>query len=201
MTMTFFHSPGSCSTGILMVLHEVGADFDTRVVDLRERQQLSPGYLAVNPKGKVPALTVSEGETLTEFQAIAYWLATSFPKAGLWPETSIAQAKTLAALDFIVGSVHMRGFTFVKVPQKFADDPAAQQVLREHGRQEVAKGFRILSEMLGNQEYLCGRFGIADAALFYVLDWGVAGGFELPENLSNCLARLRSRDSAKRATA
>ena len=199
--ITFFHSPGSCSNGILMLLNEVGASFQTRIVDLRARQQLQPDYLAVNAKAKVPALLVPQHGLLTEFQAIAYWIATSFPDAGLWPVSRMDRTHTLEALDFIVGSVHMRGFTFVRVPRKFLDDPAGQDALRAYGRREVSKGLAILSELLGDKDYLLGAFGIADAALYYVLDWAVADGFDLPDNLARCLERLRGRESVIRAEA
>jgi glutathione S-transferase len=199
--MTFYHAPGSCSNGILMLLDEVGASYQTRIVDLRARQQLQPDYLAVNAKGKVPALLVPRDGLLTEFPAIAYWIATSFPDAGLWPDSTIDRTHTLEALDFIVGSVHMRGFTFVRVPQKFLDDPAGQDALRAYGRREVSKGLAILSELLGDKDYLLGAFGIADAALSYVLDWATDDGFDLPDNLARCRERLRGRGSVIRTGA
>lgn len=79
--MTFFHSPGSCSNGILFLLHEVGAAFECVVVDLRKGEQTRAAYRALNPKGKVPALRLSEGSVLTEFQAIATWLTAAHPEA------------------------------------------------------------------------------------------------------------------------
>lgn len=197
--LTFFHSPGSCSNGILLLLHETGADFDTRIVDVVRGDQRSDAYLAQNPKGKVPALKIDDETILTEFQAIAYWLAIAYPDAGLWPDGLLARSRTLEALDFIVGSVHMRGFTFVKVPQKFLSDAAGKSALQAHGRTEVGKGLSILSEMMGERDYLLGDFGLADAALFYVLDWAKQEGFTLPENLSACHQRLRQRPSFRKS--
>ncbi len=197
--LTLFHSPASCSNGILFLLNEIGASFDTRILDVRQGEQRSASYLSENPKGKVPALKIGNGSVLTEFQSIAYWLANAFPGAGLWPDDLEAQTRTLSALDFIVGSVHMRGFTFAKVPQKFLDDEAGQAALRAHGRNEVGKGLKILSEMMGEQDYLLGEFGIADTGLIYVLDWAEEEGIEIPANLSACLARLRQRASFEKS--
>lgn len=193
--LTLFHSPASCSNGILFLLNEVGAAFETRIVDVRRGDQHSGDYRAENPKGKVPALKIASGSVLTEFQSIAFWLANAFPGVGLWPHDLETQTRTLSALDFIVGSVHMRGFTFAKVPQKFLSDEAGQAALRTHGRNEVGKGLKILSEMMGDGDYLLGEFGIADAGLIYVLDWAEEEGIEMPANLSACLARLRERAS------
>ncbi|WP_339765037.1 glutathione S-transferase family protein [uncultured Hoeflea sp.] len=197
--LTFFHSPGSCSNGILLLLNEIDADFDTRIVDIGLGDQRADAYLAQNPKGKVPALKTDDQTVLTEFQTIAYWLANAYPDAGLWPYDVLAQSRTLEALDFIVGSVHMRGFTFVKVPQKFLADDAGKAALQAHGRTEVGKGLLILSEMMGERDYLLGDFGLADAALFYVLDWAKQEGFMLPENLSACHLRLQQRPSFRKS--
>lgn len=190
--LTLFHSPGSCSNGILYLLEEAGIAFDTQVVNVRAGEQNTPEYRAQNPKGKVPALKLEDGTVLTEFQSIAYWIGQSVAPQ-LWPTDLMDQTRTLAALDFLVGSVHMRGFTFVKVPQKFVSDPAAQDALRSHGRAQVESGLAVLSDMLADQDCLMGQISIADGALFYILDWAVSDGFDLPENLARCLTRLRTR--------
>ncbi len=195
--MRLFHSPGSCSDGILIVLEEVGAEFDIEVVDVTRGMQRAPGFLERNPKGKVPALLRDDGSVLTEFQAIACWLAQERGHGKLWPEDRETQCRTLEALDFIVGSVHMRGFTFVKVPQKFQLDEKGTRDLREFGRKEVAKGLRNLENMLGDSPYLLGKFGIADAALFYVLQWAEKEDFGPAANLRRFLERMRGRPSVR----
>jgi glutathione S-transferase len=191
--LTFFHSPGSCSDGIAFLLREVGAEFETVIVNVREGAQHAPTYRARNPKGKVPAIACADGTVLTEFGAIAWWLAQRYPQAGLWPDDLTARFRILEALDFMIGSVHMRGFTFVKVPQKFIADPAAQLALRNHGRTEAQKGLTILSEMIGGGDYLLGDFSVADGALFYLLTWAEAERIDIPANLATCHARLRAR--------
>lgn len=199
--LTICHSPGSCSTGILILLHEIGAPFSVEIVDLRKKEQQSEGYKARNPKGKVPLLVREDGSGLTEFPAIAYWLAKTYPEAGLWPEDLETQARTLETLDFVVSSLHMRGFTFVKNPQRFVAGDEARAALRAHGVEQAVKGFGVLSETLGDKEYLLGKFGLADAAACYALDWAAPAGIELPANLAALLARLRARPSVAAAYA
>ncbi len=161
---------------------------------MRAGDQRGAAYLALNPKGKVPALGLEDGAVLTEFGAIALWLAESDPQAGLAPADPTERARLLEMLDFIVGSVHMRGFTFDKVPQKFLADPDGQAALKAHGRAEVIKGLKVLSDMMGDAPYLIGRFSVADSALFYVLDWAVQdGGYDVPANLMACLKRIKAR--------
>ncbi|QEW19534.1 Glutathione S-transferase GST-6.0 [Marinibacterium anthonyi] len=187
--LTLFHSPGSCSNGILYLLNDLDLPHRVHVVDILKGDQRQPDYRALNPKGKVPALRLEDGTVLTEFPVIAFWIAQS----GAWPGDPLAQARTLELLDFMVASVHMRGFTFVKVPGKFVSDPDAQAALYAHGRDQVDQGLAILSETLGDKDYLQGDFTIADAALIYLLDWAEMDGIAIADNLAACHARLRAR--------
>ena len=189
----FFHSPGSCSDGILLLLQELHVEFETEIINLKKGMQHDPAFLAVNPKGKVPSLLLEDGSTLTEFQTIAYWLVATFKKSNLWPDTLEKQAQTLEVLDFIVGSVHMRGFTFVKMPKKFQLDEKGTEDLRSFGRSEAEKGLKHLGSILGTSNYLFGNFGVADAALFYVLTWAEQEGIPHSNNLREFLDRVRGR--------
>jgi glutathione S-transferase len=191
--LTFFHSPGSCSDGILFLLNEVDADFETQIINVRTGEQRAETYLTQNPKGKVPALLCDDGQLLTEFQAIAFWLAQSYPDADLWPKDALAQTRILETLDYLVGTAHMRGFTFVLMPQKFISDENGQAAIREYGRSEVEKSLAYLSQLMGERDYLLGDFSLADAPLIYLLGWAEAFDFKLNENLSSCLTRLRER--------
>ena len=83
-TITFFHSPQTRSSGTLMLLEELGAPYDLKVVNMKAGEQRQPAYLAVNPLGKVPAIL--DGDALvTEQVAIFIHLADRFPQAGLAP--------------------------------------------------------------------------------------------------------------------
>lgn len=193
--MRFFHSPGSSSEGILLLLQECGAPFDVEVIDLRTRKQREPSYLSRNPKGKVPALQRADGSVLTEFPAIAFWIAKSFPQARLIGQGIEAEARALELVDFIVSSVHMRGFTLMRMPQKFSTSEAAQADLVAHGRSEFVAGLDHLSEVLGDKDYMLGDFGIADGAAWYVLRFARAFGIAMPDNLE----RLHDRIAARRS--
>lgn len=199
--MKLFHSPGSCSLGIHVILEELGVPYEDEVVNLREGAQFSPDFRALNPKGKVPALVRDDGTLLTEFQTIAVWLGRAFPGAGLMPESLEGQARVQEALDFIVGTVHMRGVTFVLTTRKFLDDETAQEALREHGRKIVRAGYQRLSDTMGDRAYLLGDVSVADAALFYVTRWAPRIPAELPENLRAFHARMLARPAVARTVA
>jgi glutathione S-transferase len=82
--LTFYHSPNTRSSGALVLLEELGADYELRVINMKAGEQRAPAYLAVNPMGKVPA--VMHGDALvTEQVAIFLYLADLFPQAQLAP--------------------------------------------------------------------------------------------------------------------
>ena len=82
--VTLYHSPNTRSSGALILLEELGAPYELHVLDMKAGEQRQPGYLAVNPMGKVPAL--KHGDALvTEQVAIFLHLADLFPEAKLAP--------------------------------------------------------------------------------------------------------------------
>lgn len=190
--LTLFHCPGSCSEGIVHLLDRLQIPHEVQTINLMKGEHKTPEFLAMNPKGKVPSLRRADGTVLTEFTAIAYWLARQNPGAGLLGQDIDQEARVLELLDFIVASIHMRGFTFVKVPAKFTQDAEGQEVLRAHGRAEVDKGLTHLSEILGDQDYMLGDYSIADAGAFYVLRWADELGILQQDNLRALFARLQS---------
>jgi len=82
--LAFYHSPNTRSTGVAILLEELGAPHDTHVLNMKAGENRQPAYLAVNPMGKVPAI-VDDGALVTEQVAIYIYLADRFPKAGLAP--------------------------------------------------------------------------------------------------------------------
>jgi glutathione S-transferase len=58
MTVALYYSPGSCSLAPHIVLNEIGQPFELRKFSTADRHNYSPEYLAVNPKGRIPALQI-----------------------------------------------------------------------------------------------------------------------------------------------
>ena len=82
-TITFYHSPNTRSVGTLSLLEELGAPYELKVLNMKGETR-SPDYLAINPMGKVPAITHGDA-LITEQAAIFMYLADLFPEAGLAP--------------------------------------------------------------------------------------------------------------------
>nr|WP_294557620.1 glutathione S-transferase family protein [uncultured Rhodopila sp.] len=79
-----FHAPQSRSSGTLVLLEELGAPYELRVLNMKAGENREAAYLAVNPMGKVPAI-LHGGVLVTEQIAISIYLADLFPAAGLAP--------------------------------------------------------------------------------------------------------------------
>jgi len=82
--LTLFHAAPSRSAGVLALLEALGADYRLEVLDLKAGDNLAPGYLALNPMGKVPAV-LHEGVLVTEQVALYQYLGELYPEAGLVP--------------------------------------------------------------------------------------------------------------------
>jgi glutathione S-transferase len=71
--MKLYLTPGSCSTGIHILLEELELVFEAHLVNLLAGTQNTPEYLAMNPKATIPTLVRNDGTALTEFQAPIGW--------------------------------------------------------------------------------------------------------------------------------
>src|SRR5438067_190845 len=98
--LTLYFAPGSSSMAVHIALHEIGVPFEARPMSFARNELRAPGYLAINPEGKVPTLMI-DGRPLTEVAAILYYLAKRFPAAGLLPEGDVeAEAQALSWMSF-----------------------------------------------------------------------------------------------------
>jgi glutathione S-transferase len=197
-TMRLYMTPGSCTTGIHILLEEIDVPFEAAIVNLPAGDHKKPAYLAINPKGTIPTLLRKDGSALTEFQAIAWWLGRKFPRAKLIPADLEGETQALQAMDYCVGTIHMQGFARIFATEKFAADPAQHEAVRGQGREIVAAGFAVMETVLDGKEYLVGDFSIADAALFYVAFWADKTGLALPPNCRAHYQRMRARPAVDR---
>lgn len=82
--VTLYHASPSRSSGVLVLLEALGADYALELLSLKAGDNLAPAYLALNPMGKVPAI-VHDGVLVTEQVAVYQYLAELYPEAGLAP--------------------------------------------------------------------------------------------------------------------
>jgi len=186
--MKLYLTPGSCSTGIHILMEELELVFEAQLVNLMAGDQNMPEYLALNPKATIPTLVRNGGTVLTEFQAIAYWLASSYPEAKLLPGEPDGNARVIELMDYVVGTVHGQGFARIFTTDRFAFNEADFEAVKIQGMDIVRRGFAVINDVLSPQGYVMDTFTIADAALFYVEFWAYKTGIVLPEK---CLKHYR----------
>lgn len=196
--MKFYMTPGSCSTGIHIILEELDEVFEAYIVNLPAGDHFKADYVAINPKSTIPALVRKDGSTLTEVPAIAYWLARSHPRGGLWPNTLEEEARALEAIAYVVDTVHCQGFARLFATKTFAHNPDDHEAARKLGRSIVEKGFAVLDEALGDKTYVAGAFSAADPILFYVEFWADKVNIPLPSRLAAHYRRMLQRPAVRR---
>jgi glutathione S-transferase len=101
--LVFYSSPMSRGRIAHWMLEEVGVPYRFEVVNLETQDQKKPGFLAVNPMGKVPAI-LHRGTVVTECGAICAYLADAFPAARLAPPTDSPLRGTYYRWLFFGGS-------------------------------------------------------------------------------------------------
>ena len=196
--MKLFYAPGACSIGIHVLLEEIGKPYEGVAVNLREGAQYKPDFTSVNPKSKVPTLVRDDGSVLTEYPAIAYWLARTNPFANLLPDDLDKQARAMEVMDYCVATIHMQGFARQFRSSNFTPNPADEDAVKARGKEIAEKGFGLMNEALDGKEYAVGAFSIADSALFYVEFWAGRVGMALPPNCAAHRERMLARPSVQR---
>jgi glutathione S-transferase len=175
--LTLYHLPGACSRVTLTALEQVGATYADRAVDLKRGEQRSPAYLAVNPRGKIPALLV-DGNLLVENAAILWWLHQKHPQAGLLPEgDGWVHAQQMSDL-FWVSSVWHPSVRANMMPIRWTTgDPAP---VRERGKQLIKPLLERLEARLAQQLWWYGAaWSILDTYLFWCYTTAEEGGYDL----------------------
>ncbi|WBO22078.1 glutathione S-transferase family protein [Sphingomonas abietis] len=81
--LVFYTNPKSRARLVRWMLEEIGRPYRTEILDYGTTMK-APAYLAINPMGKVPAIS-HDGQIVTECAAICAYLADAFPDAGLAP--------------------------------------------------------------------------------------------------------------------
>jgi glutathione S-transferase len=197
--MKLFFFPGSCALAVHILLEETGKPYDLQAVDLLKGEQYAPSYTAINPKSKVPALQRDDGSILTELPAISWYLARTNPQANLLPTDIEGEVRTMEALDYMVGTVHMGAFSRIFRPEAYSDRPEDKDKVVQAGREMAIKGLSLIAPHLENKEYCMGKYSLADAMLFCLELWAGRVGIQLPASLEQHHQRMLARPAVQRA--
>ncbi len=176
--MQLYFAPLSCSMATRITLYELGIDAEFHQVGLMAKQLVADGsdYLAINPKGQVPALRTDAGEILTEGPAILQYIADLDPEQRMAPAAgTLERAQLQQWLNYIATEVHKAVFYFLFNP---ASPPEAKAFVRDT---LLPARYDFLSRHLEGREYLLNQFSVADAYLATSLNWAAPAGVDLTQ--------------------
>ena len=199
MSLTLFGAKGSCSLATHVALEEAGADYVFTKVDTAAGEQRKPEYLAINPKGRVPALVTPEG-VLTENVALLLYVAQTHPKANLAPADAFGLAKMNAFNAWLASTVHvnhahkMRGY-------RWTDDAAVVENLKLKVTQNMTDCAALIEDDYLKGPWLMGeQFTVADAYLYTIENWFISDGVDMSKfpRISAHMAAMNARPAVQR---
>ena len=191
--LVFYTNPQSRGRVIRWMLEEVGAPYETKLVDYAVMK--SPDYLAINPMGKVPAISHGD-EVVTETAAICAYLADAFPEAGLIPPAGHRKRGAYYRwLFFAAGPVE------AAVTNKALKVEVNEEQSRFVGYGNFDAAIDALELALKPGPYICGdQFTAADLYVGSQIGYGMLfGSIEKRPLFEDYFARLQARPAAIRA--
>src|SRR6476661_3889022 len=177
--LKLYYSPGSCALASHIALQEAGAAYTAERIDFKSSQQTSPEYLAINPKGRVPALVTDRG-ILTETPAVLAFIAQSFPQARLAPlEDPFAFAQAQAFNSYLCSTVHVAHAHRVRA-YRWANEEASFADMKRKAPETIAACFALIERNMLRGPWVMGdSYTICDPYLFTVAQWLEGDGVDV----------------------
>lgn len=194
--LTLYYAAGTCAKAVLIALHEADARFTLKTLNFAENEQRSPEYLALNPKGRVPALATPQG-VLTEVPALLLYVAQTHPQARLAPlDDPFALAQMQGFNAYLASTVHV-AHAHRRRASRWADDQAAQAAMQAKVPQNMRECFNVIeTHYLSDQPWVMGeQYTVADGYLHTIAGWLQGDGVDIAEfpRVAAHAERMRSR--------
>lgn len=200
MTMRFYYAPLSCALATHIVLEHIGADYEAERLNLRENDQNAPAYLAINPKGRVPALVTAQG-ILTETPALLLYLAQTYPDAKMAPlDDAFALAQMQSINSWFCSTVHVHHAHGAR-GRRWSDDLDAQKTMKAKVAQNMTDCAELIErEILRGPWVMGAQFTVADAYLFTMTSWMKGDGVDMARfpKLTDHYARMLEIPAVKK---
>ena len=202
-TLTLYYTPGTCAQAVRIALEEAGAAHHLVRVDFAAGQQRTPEYLAINPKGRVPALVTPQG-TLTETPALLAYVAQSYPAAQLAPTDAYGFARLQEFQSYLASTVHIAHAHRPRA-SRWADEPEAQAAMQRKVAQNLFDCFNLIeTHYLGDGPWAMGeQYTVADGYLFTIGTWLQSDGVDIAQfpKVNAHTQRVLQRPAVQRALA
>ena len=155
-----------------IALEEAGANYEAVKVDFASGEQRKPEYLAINPKGRVPALVTDRG-VLTENPVILGYVAETYKDAKLAPTDDSFAFGSMQAFNLFIGSTLHPAFAHVFRASRYADGEEAQAAVRAKALEAIGEYFALIEERLSDgRTWVHGDdYTVSDPYLFVMTRW------------------------------
>lgn len=200
-----YFAPGTCARVPMIALEEIGEPFETRLLAFMNGEHKAPGYLAINPSGKVPALITEQGP-LTENVAILTYLARIYPDSRLLPlgRSAYDDARIVSDLAWCSAGIHPI-VTRTRLPQFFCDLPEGRERVREIAFDAIRPQFALIEQRLSGSPWMLGdTWSLLDAYVFWIwfrLDTNDRFDMSPYPKFNDHARRIQERPSVQRALA
>jgi glutathione S-transferase len=179
--LKLYFSPGVCSMASHITLEETGTAYEAKPTLLPKGEHQSEGYLKINPRGKVPALQLADGQVITENTAILSYLAKQYPNAKMWPSDPVGEARAISTMAWFSNTVHP-SFTHIMRPERFTADPNGVEQVKEAGKKTFWTNVQEIDRLLANKEWVMGsQYTVCDPYALVFYGWGVRAGMPMAE--------------------
>lgn len=199
--LTLHTAPGSCSRASHIALEEAGLDYQARYVDFARGDQRQPEFLAINPKGRVPALVTDRG-VLTEGPAILAYVAALAPEARLAPTDPFDFARMQAFNLYLAATIHV-AHAHGRRAARWSDDPAAQASMAAKVSENMSAGFDLIEAGLDGEWVMGDAYSVADPYLFVFSGWLAGDGVDIARfpKVADHFQRMARRPAVQRVLA
>jgi glutathione S-transferase len=198
MEIALYYAPTTCALAPYITLTEANAKFEVRPLNFRKSQHMSPEYMKLNPKHKVPLLIV-DGKVLAESTAIQLWIARTFPQAKLMPADPWDELKAIGLHSWCSGGIHPF-LARTNSPPKVCDVPGTEDSVKKLAAGNLIENFKIADDMLAGREFFFDHFTAPDAHFFWCQRRARQFGLDLSQ-FKNCDAhfeRMLKRPSVQK---
>ena len=198
---TLYTMPGTCSLAPNIAV--AWLDAPVEIENMAYGDHKKDEYLAINPKGKVPALRFEDGDVLTEAAAIMSWLGAEYGTEGYARDKALGR-KEAEALSYMTSEVHASyGPHFAA--QNFAESDSAREEVKQAAYDTLRDHYVRLEENLAGSgsDFYLGKRSFADAYLYVLTRWIEQTPLDIADYpaLSAFRDRMEADDGVKKALA
>jgi glutathione S-transferase len=171
--LTLYTAHGACSTSVHFMLEELGIPYDIKTVALKDGAQNTPEYKAINPRSKVPALDIGDGEILTEAGSIIQYVCDKYaPGQYLGALGSPERARATQWMAYIASGVHPNWTRHVR-SERFGDEAAKPSIDAKAVEMWQTEWDFVEAELAKRGPFTCGaKVQASDFYLYTLARWG-----------------------------